>query len=206
MQRALRNISHIRYTTLMSVTPLDTHILNQSADTVAYGLLGVYLYRQTAEGVVGGIICETEAYVPNNDPANHASRGKTKRNASMFLPGGHWYVYLVYGIHYCLNIVTGPEESGEAVLIRGICPTDGLEIMHRNRNTSSTKHLTNGPAKLTQALGVTTDWDGRFQEPSDLFLTQSEYVPQSKDINITPRIGISQVRNRLLRYVWSSTS
>jgi DNA-3-methyladenine glycosylase len=117
-----------------------------------------------------GIILETEAYL-RDDPASHSFRGKTSRNASMFLSPGHWYVYLIYGIHHCLNLVSAAEGIGEAVLIRALYPLDGMETMTRRRfsagNTSEpgrsqppTKNLLSGPGKICQAMDIDRSLDG----------------------------------------------
>ena len=129
-------------------------------------LLGWILVRQTQAGTIKLRVVETEAY-HQDDPASHSFRGQTARTAPMFEAGGRLYVYFTYGMHYCLNIVTGARGRGEAVLIRAGEPLQGLEIMQENRFgnvTGSTYHknvkgpsfhnLANGPGKLTQALGI----------------------------------------------------
>jgi len=186
----------------MKRSVLSPHIYTQQADSVAFHLLGRRLVRYTSEGVIAGLITETEAYLPDGDPANHASRGETPRNASMFLAGGHWYVYLVYGMHYCLNLVTGREQSGEAVLIRGVAPTHGHEHIRANRPGVAPRNLTNGPAKLTKAFAIDTRWDGTFLADSSLTITETDTHPPNEEIDTTGRVGISEARDRFLRYVW----
>ncbi len=124
------------------------------ANTAAKHLLGCKLIHKTKEGIAAGIIVETEAYKAD-DPASHTYRGQTERNKVMFGPAGHAYVYFTYGMHYCFNIVTGPKNSGQAVLIRALEPVEGIDLMKKRRGIDDIYQLTNGPAKLVQAMGIT---------------------------------------------------
>jgi len=122
-------------------------------------LLGMHIISQHNDELVVGVITEVEAYT-QDDPASHTYRGQTKRNEAMFGPSGHAYIYFTYGMHYCLNVVCGPQGRGEGVLIRGIEIIQGIETaVHRRYPTNKPtltqmKNLSNGPGKVVQALGV----------------------------------------------------
>ncbi|HSX24225.1 MAG TPA: DNA-3-methyladenine glycosylase [Candidatus Saccharimonadales bacterium] len=158
--------------------------------TAAPALLGWELIHDSPDGRTGGIIVETEAYTAE-DAASHSFRGRGVRNDVMFGPAGHIYVYFTYGMHYCINIVTGGEGRGEAVLIRALEPTQGLELMRSRRlRARGDISLTNGPAKLTQALAINKTHNGVFL----LNKGSLRLVPGSKPERIiqTTRIGISR--------------
>lgn len=138
----------------------------------------------------GGIVIETEAY-GRDDPASHSVRGPTARNASMFGPAGHAYVYRSYGIHLCLNVVGRP---GEAVLIRALRPTEGQGIMALRRGRAN---LCNGPGRLTQALGVRPEDDGAPFDGADLSLVLAD---DPGPVVAGPRIGISRAQDRPWRF------
>lgn len=142
------------------------------------------------------ILQEVEAYVGADDPASHAYRGETDRNRSMFGPAGALYVYRSYGIHWCMNVVIGGVGVPHAVLLRGGEPTIGIDVMERRRGRGD--HLTDGPGKLTEALGVTGDCDGVSLVTGPVQLLPGEPPPR---ITATPRIGISKAKDRPWRFI-----
>lgn len=158
------------------------------APTAARNLLGWKLVHDTPEGRTGGYIVETEAYT-EDDPASHAYGGPNKRNAAMFQRAGTIYIYFTYGMHYCLNIVAGRPGRGEAVLIRALEPSYGLELMKNRRGIVLLPHLTNGPAKLVQALGIKVMLNGSMINTMSLKL---EPGLKPRQVMQAPRIGISK--------------
>jgi DNA-3-methyladenine glycosylase len=159
---------------------------------VARQLIGATLF---VDGV-GGLIVETEAY-HHEDPASHSFRGRTARNASMFGPPGHAYVYLSYGVHWCLNFVSGREQTGSAVLIRALEPTAGIETMRGRREARELRLLCSGPGRLCQALGVSRTHDGApLDAPPFALLAPTEPAP----VAVGERIGISQAAERPWRF------
>lgn len=171
------------------------NVLLSGSIPAAKALLGWKLVHETDEGRMAGYIVETEAY-DQVDPASHTYTGMTSRNAAMFERAGTLYVYFTYGLHYCLNIVTGTKGEGQGVLIRALEPLEGLERMRELRNTSSNLLLTNGPAKLVQALGVTIA-DNATSLGEKIYL-EAGFHPQ--EIIQTPRIGITQAKDELRRF------
>ncbi len=169
-------------------------ILFSPPEKAAPALLGWLLCRDSVEGVVKLKIVETEAY-RQDDPASHSFRGITKRTVPMFEAGGRLYVYFTYGVHYCVNIVTGAKGTGEAVLLRAAEPLEGIEIMQKNRNSLDIYNLASGPGKLAQALGVkSTEWSDRHLGKSTLYLESGETI-EPEQIVTSPRIGISSARD-----------
>lgn len=136
---------------------------------------------------VGGVIVETEAY-HHEDPASHSFSGPTPRNAAMFGPVGHAYVYRSYGIHWCLNVVCG-EDLGNAVLIRAIEPTDGLELMRERRGPVADTLLASGPGRLCQAMAVTKAHDGLPLDRPPFALAARTTEPETL---VGPRIGLTK--------------
>jgi DNA-3-methyladenine glycosylase len=157
----------------------------RSVHKVAPDLIGATLF---ADGV-GGVIVEVEAY-HHTDPAAHSFNGRTERNAVMFGPPGHAYVYRSYGIHWCLNFVCEPEGSASAVLIRALEPTAGLPAMRRRRGLKEERLLCAGPGRLGEALGITRDRHNGLRldrAPFQVFAREAE-----AEVIAGPRIGISK--------------
>ena len=137
---------------------------------------------------VGGVIVETEAYAPG-DAASHSFRGQTARNAAMFGPPGHLYVYRSYGIHWCANVVCEPTGTGAAALLRALEPTAGREAMTARRGVADPQLLCSGPGRLTQALGITGEHDGlALDGPPFTLLPRASRVA---NVVAGPRVGIS---------------
>ena len=146
---------------------------------------------------VGGVIVEVEAY-DSDDPASHGFRGRTARNAAMFGPPGHAYVYRSYGVHWCLNVVTDGEGTAAAVLLRALEPTHGLETMRARRRAEDPRLLCSGPGRLCQALGVTGAHDGL---PLDGPPFELHARPHPVAVVAGPRVGISRAAHLPWRYV-----
>ncbi len=170
---------------------------------VAKELLGSLLVREFDGAILTGMIVETEAYLGKIDLGCHASKGKTKRNQSMFLSGGHAYVYLIYGMYHMLNFVTKDVDQPEAVLIRAVEPIDGFDVIRANRNNVKKDiDLTNGPGKLTKAYGITNELDGHCLSKSPLYV-ESYKSFSDKEITHSKRIGIDYAgewKDKLLRF------
>jgi DNA-3-methyladenine glycosylase len=164
------------------VVARQAELFRQPSEVAARALIG---WTLTMNGV-GGRIVETEAYHPE-DPASHTFSGPTPRNAVMFGPVGHIYVYRSYGIHWCMNLVCG-DGPGSAVLIRALEPTIGLEIMHERRGTGDARLLCSGPGKLCQALAVSREQNGLRVDEPPFALAPGE----AGEIVVGPRIGISK--------------
>jgi DNA-3-methyladenine glycosylase len=171
---------------------LGREFFARSVHEVAPELVGATLL---VDGV-GGRIVEVEAY-DGEDPAAHGFRGRTARNASMFGPPGHAYVYRSYGIHWCLNLVCDEEGRAEAVLLRALEPTQGLERMRARRGLDEPRLLCAGPGRLCQALGVTREHDGL---PLDAPPFELRRVGEPVDVVAGPRIGISVAVEQPWRY------
>ena len=166
-------------------------------------LLGKTLYRTSEEGLLSGMIVETEAYL-QGDPASHAYRGMTERNRLMFGPPGFAYVYFSYGVHDMLNVVTRPQGNAEAVLIRAVMPIDGIEIMRRNRRSPNApqRRLAAGPGRLTRAFNIarTSDNGADLTDPqSGIWIAEGDDIQKDRIVETT-RIGLTKAAEKPWRY------
>lgn len=182
----------------MMKRPLPKRALLGTAPEAARALLGKLLVHESSEGTVVGRIVETEAY-DETDLASHSCRGRTKRNQVMFAQGGVWYVYRSYGLHWCLNVVVGPEDFGAAVLLRAVEPLSGQDLMRARRGAIQDRDLARGPGRLCQAFGVDARCYGASALKSPLFLAGPARSSRPRVIT-TPRIGISMAKETLWRF------
>ena len=171
---------------------LNRDFFARSVHEAAPDLIGVTL---VVDGV-GGRIVEVEAY-DQDDPASHGYRGRTARNATMFGPPGHAYVYRSYGIHWCLNLVCGQEGEAEAALVRALEPTEGVDEQRRRRGLEDVHALCSGPGKLCQALGITRAHDGLPLDQPPFELRPRTGTPE---IVTGPRIGLTRATEVSWRY------
>jgi DNA-3-methyladenine glycosylase len=174
---------------------LSHAFFSQDTLIVARLLLGKRLVRRLEGQRLVGCIVEVEAYIGEEDKGCHASVGRTARNDVMFGPPGHAYVYFTYGMHWMFNVVTEAEEFPAAVLIRSLQPLEGIAMMERNRKGLTGFQLCSGPAKLTQALGITRALNGAdlcARRGVELWLEDAPLIPNDK-IATGPRIGLNSV-------------
>ena len=165
--------------------------LNGSVEECAKRLLGCELVRTLPDGTrLRARIVETEAY-DETDEGSHSFKGQTSRNSVMFGPAGFLYVYFIYGMHFCCNIVTGPSGVGEAVLIRAVEPIEGEATMRIHRGGVKGSLVTNGPSKLCVAMGITMDINGHNLEDAPLQLIMKS-PRSSTEIGASKRIGLSK--------------
>jgi len=173
---------------------LDREFYKQDAVSAAKNLLGKLLIREIEDELIITKIVETEAYLGAEDKASHAfANNRTERTKVMFKEGGYAYIYLIYGMYYLLNIVTGKENSPEAVLIRALEPLEGLDLLKKNRKIKSDKlaDLTNGPGKLTQALNIDKNFNNYdLVEGDKLYLGEDTENKESPVIKSAKRINI----------------
>ena len=180
--------------------PLPVGFYERDPDDVAVDLIGQMVVRSIAGATLVGRIVEVEAYFGEGDPASHACRGMTPRNAIMFGRAGMAYVYLNYGVHCLLNVVTSPEGRAGAVLIRALEPVSGIEIMMENRPVKSAVELTSGPGKLTKALGIDLADNGVDMTACASRLYIANGAQETRKVVASPRIGISKGEEMLLRF------
>ena len=187
----------------------NREFFTQDTELVAKELLGNYLIRETKKSRIIGKILEVEAYLGSNDKASHAYNfKKTERTKTMYMKPGTLYVYLIYGLYHCLNVVTEPEQMPCAVLIRQIYPIEGIELMIENRSVKSGKNFKNlvdGPGKLCMALNITKEnFNGKdsCSIDSKLYFTYSKKIT-NKIVVAKKRIGVEYAeddKDRLLRF------
>ncbi len=174
---------------------LERPFFERWPDQVAYGLIGAHMTVRHDEGSVRVRIVETEAYGGEDDPASHAYRGRSARNDAMFGPAGHLYVYRIYGLHWCMNVVTRGPHQASAVLLRGAELLDD----HEGQVAPISAHALGGPGRLTRFLGVTGEDDG-----VDCCAANARVAFEaSRRVGVvrrSPRVGISRARERLSRY------
>ncbi|MBU0560374.1 MAG: DNA-3-methyladenine glycosylase [Bacteroidetes bacterium] len=181
----------------VSTNKLPQEFYSRHVTDVAKDLLGKVLCRTVSGQILSGKIVEVEAYSKDGDEASHSFKEKNKRNSIMFEGGGILYVYLIYGIHFCMNIVTGDKNSGCAVLVRAVEPLTNIDIMMKNRfgealpNDKSLAHATNGPAKLCKAFNVDLAQNGISLLSSEIYLTEGFEVSED-EIGNSKRVGISK--------------
>lgn len=178
---------------------LPSRFYDRPAELVARDLLGAVLVSEVDGIRTTGRIVETEAYPGPHDPASHAAAriGRTARNAAMHGPPGIAYVYRIYGLHWCLNAVTGTEERPAAVLLRALEPLAGVEAMARRRGR--TRDLGNGPARLARALGVNGALDGHDLSMGPLTIRPGA-LAAGEEVASGPRIGVTRARDWPLRF------
>jgi len=183
---------------LRETQQVDLSFFERPTVELARELLGTVLLH----GATAGMIIECEAYLGLDDLAAHASRGKTERTRVIFGPPGRAYVYFIYGMHECLNVVADHDGTPGCVLIRALEPCSGLAEMYERRHwRGPAPGLTNGPGKLTQALAITRNHYGHRLDHGDLTIRRWRNKPDF-EIGVTPRIGITQCADWPLRFVW----
>jgi DNA-3-methyladenine glycosylase len=188
------------------IQPLDRAFFVRDVRRVARRLLGKVLVRQTPDLALTARIVEVEAYLGIDDPAAHSAAGRTLRNAVIFGPPGHAYVYFIYGNHYCLNVSCEPEGQAGCVLFRALEPLSGIEAMARARKIQlngprDLPKLTSGPGRLCEAFGITRTRDNDLDltsPASGLWIGDDQYRPRK--ISESPRIGITKAAEMPLRY------
>ncbi len=167
---------------------------------VARDLLGKFLVRKYKSHLLKGRIVETEAYYGKGDPPSHASSGRTGRSKIMWEKPGTAYVYLIYGAHLLLNVVTESSGTPGAVLFRGLEPLEGLEVMKSNREQTDIDNLTDGPGKLTRAFGIGKGHNGEDLVRSEEIWLLEEEAGGEYEVESSGRIGVSQGKEEQLRF------
>lgn len=183
---------------LTNVAKLEKPFYMQNTEAVARQLLGKILVHKVNGKYLAGRITETEAYLGIIDKACHTfDNRRTARTEAMYLPGGHSYVYLIYGMHYCFNVVTRTEKQPEAVLIRALEPLKGIKVMKRHRRLEDPLKLTTGPGKLCEAMGITKENNGQSLSSASFYIEDAPRIAP-RDIIAKPRVGIPYAQEALL--------
>jgi DNA-3-methyladenine glycosylase len=179
---------------------LPVAFFDRDVAVVARELLGALVVSNVGGTRTVGRIVETEAYLGRDDPASHGYRDRrNERNWALFGRPATWYVYLSYGVHWCSNLVCGPEGTAGAVLLRALEPVEGLEVMRRRRDGIDDRHLCSGPGKLCQALGITRALDGTLMPESSVRVHPGAEQARPSIVT-TPRIGITKAADWPLRF------
>ena len=181
--------------------PLPRDFYARDTELVARDLLGCILECRTPDGVASGRIVETEAYLGEHDLACHAAAGRTRRTEPLYGPPGIAYVYFIYGVHWCFNAVTRAEGLPSAVLVRALEPLDGLTHMRARRPAAKRDvDLTNGPGKLCAALGIDVRHNALPLQRAPILIREGDPVSDA-NVQITPRIGIRESADWMLRWI-----
>jgi DNA-3-methyladenine glycosylase len=178
--------------------PLPQSFFDKPSPMVAWDVLGKVLIHQTPKGVIAGKIVETEAYLGEKDPACHASAGDTARNKIFLCGPGTVYVFSSFGIYNCLNVLTSGEDPAGCVLLRALEPLVGIDVMQRNRGTKDPRQLTSGPGKLTDALNVSREFNGRSITDGPLMIADCGFNSFTPCVDV--RVGITKATQYPFRY------
>jgi DNA-3-methyladenine glycosylase len=185
---------------LDGASPLPRSFYARPVRAVARDLLGRALVVGKGRRRLSGLIVEVEAYGGARDPASHAYRGETPRNASMFGPPGHAYIYFTYGMHHCLNLVTGRDGDASAVLVRSLQPLEGQAAMARRRGVAARERLARGPGCVARALGLHLGHDGLDLTRGPVWIADLPPARLGRPVSRGPRIGIRLARARPWRF------
>lgn len=166
---------------------------------VVEDLIGMVLVRKSEEGTTSGVIVEAEAYKGEDDPASFASRGRTKKSEMLYGPAARAFVYLTYGIHFMLNVITERENYPAAVLIRAVEPLEGISLMKKRRGIDDLANLCSGPAKLCQAFAIDLSLNGISLSPPRSPLIIEKRSTEKRELVWRPRVGIREGKEKLWR-------
>jgi len=187
----------------MKHTKLKPNFFKRPTLDVARKLLGKYLVVKKGKNMLSGKIVETEAYIGEDDLACHASKGRTQRSETLYKKAGTVYVYLIYGMYSCFNIVTEKEEFPSAVLVRAVEPIEGVKVMKQKRKTDILHNLTSGPGKLCKAFDIDREMNGMSVFGKDIWIEDRGDVVKNTDVKKAKRIGVEyagKCRNHLWRF------